>query len=66
MNRAYSNLQVSEQQRKPLKMKGQPTEWEKIAANGTTNKDLISKIYKQIIQLDNKKKTTQLKNGQKT
>ena len=32
------------------KMKRQPTEWEKIFANNETNKGLISKIYKQLIQ----------------
>ena len=31
------------------KMKRQPTEWEKIIANGTNDKGLISKIYKQLI-----------------
>ena len=29
------------------KMKRQPTEWEKLFANDATNKELISKIYKQ-------------------
>ena len=37
------------------KMKRQPTEWEKIFANDMTNKRLISKIYKQVIQLNIKK-----------
>ena len=31
-------------------MKRQPSEWEKIIANETTDKGLISKIYKQLIQ----------------
>ena len=32
------------------KMKRQPTEWEKIFANDTTDKELISNIYKELIQ----------------
>ena len=38
------------------KTKRQPTEWEKIFANDETDKSLISKIYKQLIQLNNNKK----------
>ena len=32
------------------KVKRQPSEWEKIIANEATDKELISKIYKQILQ----------------
>ena len=44
------------------KMK-KPSEWEKIFANESMDKGLISKIYK---QLNIKKQTTQSKNGHKT
>ena len=37
------------------KLKRQPSEWEKIIANETTDKQLISKIYKQLLQLNSRK-----------
>ena len=37
------------------KVKRQPSEWEKIRANQTTDKGLISKIDKQLIQLNARK-----------
>ena len=39
------------------KMKRQLSEWEKIIANKATDKRLISKIYKQLIQLNIKKRS---------
>ena len=32
-------------------MKRQPTDWEKICANDMTDKELVFKIYKQLMQL---------------
>ena len=37
------------------KVKRQPSEWEKIIANEATEKELISKIYKQLLQLNSRK-----------
>ena len=36
------------------RMKKQPTEWKKLFANYISKKDIISKIYKELKQLNNK------------
>ena len=45
------------------KIKRQPSEWEKIVADETTDKWLISKIYK---QLNSRKTNDPIRNGLKT
>ena len=45
------------------KVKRKPSEWEKIIVNEATDKELISKIYNQLLQLNSK--NTRPKNGPK-
>ena len=49
------------------KVKRQPSEWDKIIANEATDKQLISKIYKQLLQAQfQKNKRPNQKMGQRT
>ena len=50
-----------------IKVKRQPSEWEKIIANEATDKKLISKIYKQLLKVHSQKINDPIKKmGQST
>ena len=46
-----------------IKEMKKPTELKKVIANHVSDKTLVPRLYKEVLQLKNKK-TTQLKNGQ--
>ena len=53
-NQTYKLLHIKKKEKSINKTKQKCTDWEK-TANDVTNKGLISKIYKQLIQLKKKK-----------
>jgi hypothetical protein len=47
-----------------MRLKRQPTEWEKIFASYTSDKGLITTIYQELKKLNSKESMTQRRNGQ--
>ena len=64
LNQDYTKLKCFYTAKETInKTKRQPIKWEQIFSSGIFDKGLLSKIYKELIQLNNTKETTQLNNG---
>ena len=65
-NQDFKEVQVTTKET-ISKVKRQPSEWEEIIANEATDKQLISEIYKQLMQLNSRKINDPIKKmGQRT
>ena len=51
----YTKIKSFYTEKKTIKIKRQPIEWEKVFTNNISDKGLISRIYKETIQLNAKK-----------
>ena len=49
-----------------MKIKRQPTEWEKIFSNPTSDRGVISKVYKELKKQDTRESNNPIKNGVQT